>query len=894
MAEDVGGAAGIGAIELVRIEDQMRTAYLEYAVSVIVGRAFPHTSDGLKPVQRRILYTMWEEGIRSTSQYKKSARAVGTVLAKYHPHGEPAVYDALVRMAQPFSLRYPLVDGQGNFGSVDADPPAAMRYTEARLTPIAEEMMADIEKDTVPFGDNFDAQEKEPIVLPGKLPNLLLNGAEGIAVGMATKIPPHNLSELVDGISYLIDHPDAAVDDLLRFVPGPDFPTAGLIMGTAGIRSAYATGRGRVVMRARAEIEEGERESDRRRIVVSELPYQVNKASLQEKIADLVGEKRLDGIANMRDESDRQGMRLVIELKRDARPQAVLNQLFKHTAMQTAFNVNMVAVAGQQPLVLTLKTALLQYVTFRQEVVARRARFDLRRARERAHILEGLHIALDNLDEVIRIIREAQNTDEARAELIGRFALSEAQTNAILDMQLRRLVALERQRLQDELDELRRVIVDLEDILARPERVLQIIKEELAYLKGKYGDPRRTVILPNEEGELSEEDLIPRHNVLVMLTERGYVKRMLPSVYRVQGRGGRGVTGMTTRDDDRVRQLFVASTHDSCLFFTNRGRVLKARVWELPDVQRQARGQALINVINLEPDERVTTCLTIDDFETGGNLVLATRRGEIKRTALADYASVRQNGLKTMDLEEGDELRWVVRTTGSDELVLVTAGGQSLTCHEDDLRVSGRTSGGVRGIRLDTGDELVAVQVVDPEGALLMITGNGIGKKTRFDEFRRQGRGGSGVRAIILDERTGPLVAAQTVGAETQEIVAISVHGVVIRIPVQDVKFLHRGARGVQLMRVTAREQVVALASLGEDDTELELEPEPEALNGAGEGAVALAGDVVAALNGSSTGEDEDGDEDDPDVDGFAGGDDEDDDVDDEDEDDGAAGEDEA
>jgi DNA gyrase subunit A len=738
--------------------------------------------------------------------------------------------------------------------------------TEARLTAIAEEMMADIEKETVPFVDNFDAQEKEPSVLPGKLPNLLLNGAEGIAVGMATKIPPHNLPELVDGITFLIDHPDAAVDDLMRFIPGPDFPTAGLIMGTAGIRSAYATGRGRVVLRARAEIEEGERESDRRRIVVTELPYQVNKAALQEKIADLVSERRLDGIANMRDESDRKGMRLVIELKRDARPQAVLNQLFKHTALQSAFNVNMVAVVGQQPQVLTLKSALLQYVEYRREIVARRARYELRRARERAHILEGLQIALDHLDEVIRTIREALSTEEARGELVARFGLSEAQANAILDLQLRRLVALERQRLLDELEELRRTIADLEDVLARPDRIDTIIEEELAYLKQKYGDPRRTVILPDEEGDLTEEDLVPRHWVLVLLTARGYVKRMLPNVYRVQNRGGRGVTGMITREDDQIRQLFVASTHDSCLFFTNRGRVLRARVWELPDVQRQARGQALINVINLEPDERVTTCLPIADFESGGNLVLATRKGEIKRTALADYASVRQNGIKTMDVEEGDELAWVVRTSGTDEVILVTAGGQSLTCAEDDIRVSGRTSGGVRGIRLDKDDELVSLQVVDPAGALLMITGNGIGKKTPFSEFRRQGRGGSGVRAIVLDDRTGSLVAAQSVGAETKEIVAISEHGVVIRIPVQDVKFLHRDARGVQLMRVTSREQVVALASLGAAEEEEEaLALAGSAPDDQGEDGLALDGAGDLADGDDEDDADEDADEDDAD-----------------------------
>jgi DNA gyrase subunit A len=807
---------GIGVIEDVRIEVQMQKAYLEYAMSVIVGRAFPDARDGLKPVQRRILYAMWEAGIRPGTSYRKSAYAVGNVLANYHPHGELAVYDALVRMAQPFSLRYPLVDGQGNFGSVDNDPPAAMRYTEARLTAIAEELLADIDKETVDWGDNFDARVQEPIVLPAKLPNLLLNGAEGIAVGMATKIPPHNLSELADGISYLIDNPDAGVDDLMQFVQGPDFPTAGLIIGKEGIRSAYATGKGRILMRARAVIEEGER--DRLHIVVSELPYQVNKATLQEKIAELVTDKKIDGISGMRDESDRRGMRLVIELKRDARPQAVLNQLFKHTALQTAFNVNMVAVVDQQPQVLTLKVALQHYVDYRQDVIHRRTRFDLRKARERAHILEGLGIALDNIDAVIRTIREAQSTDEARAGLVAQFGLSEAQANAILDMQLRRLVALERQKILDELNQLHQTIADLEDILARPERVLTIIKEELADLKKRFGDKRRSVIEPDEDGEFSEEDLIPQHDVLVMITERGYVKRMSPAVYRLQNRGGRGVTGMITRDTDQVRQLFTASTHDNVLFFTNRGRVLRTRVWELPDVQRQARGSALINFVALDPDERVTSCVAIDSFETGGYLVLATRRGEVKRTALEDYASVRQNGIKTMDLEPADELFAVVRTSGDDEIILVTAQGQSITCSEEELRVSGRTSGGVRGIRLADDDTLVALQVVDPNGYLLMLGGNGIGKKTSLDEFRRQGRGGWGVRAAIINEKTGPLVAARVVGSGSQEVVAITANGVVIRVPVEDIRTLGRAAQGVYVMRVQAGDSVVGLTAIDADD----------------------------------------------------------------------------
>ncbi len=818
----------------------MRTAYLEYAVSVIVGRAFPDARDGLKPVQRRILYTMWENGIRSGSPYKKSAFTVGTVLARYHPHSDPAVYDAMVRMAQPFSLRYPLVDGQGNFGSVDNDPPAAMRYTEARLTPIAEEMLVDIEKETVDFVDNFDASLQEPWVLPAKLPNLLLNGAEGIAVGMATKIPPHNLAELCAGITYLIDHPDAGVDELMQFVPGPDFPTAGLIIGREGIRSAYATGRGRILMRARADVEETD--TGRLQIVVTELPYQVNKAALQEKIAELVTDKKIEGISGLRDESDRRGMRLVIELKRDARPQAVLNQLYKHTALQSAFNVNMVAVVGQQPQVMTLKSALTQYIEYRREVITRRTQFDLRKARERAHVLEGLQIALDHLDEVIRTIRGSNSTEEARTELVTRFALSEVQANAILDMQLRRLVALERQKILNELAEVRQAIADLEDILARPERVLQIIKDELADLSRRFGDPRRTVIMPDENGEFSEEDLVAKQDVLVMITERGYVKRMSPDTYRTQHRGGKGVTGIITREADEVRQLFVASTHDDVLFFTNGGRVLRAKVWDLPDAQRQARGQALINFIALEPEERVTSCVPIADFAAGGYLVLATRQGEVKRTPLAEYASVRQNGIKTMHLEPGDELCWVERTTGRDEIILVTAHGQSITFSEDDIRVSGRTSGGVRGIRLAPGDYVVAMQVVRPEGALVMVSGNGLGKKTRFAEFPRQGRGGSGVRAAVVNQKTGPLVAARAVGPDDREIVAISRNGVVIRVPLASIKFSHRQAQGATLMKVQVGDALVALASLGDtQNDEDESAPVP-----AGQTAEALAAPLEA------------------------------------------------
>jgi DNA gyrase subunit A len=831
LPEPVSDGSDPGTIEAVHIEDQMRTAYLDYALSVIVGRAFPDARDGLKPVQRRVLYTMHEEGIRANTAYKKSARAVGNVIAKYHPHGESAVYDALVRMAQPFSLRYPLVDGQGNFGSVDNDPPAAMRYTEARLTAVAEELIADIDKDTIDFNDNFDATEKEPAVLPGKLPNLLLNGAEGIAVGMATKIPTHNLRELAAGITYLIDHPDAGVDDLMRFIPGPDFPTAGFIIGNRGIREAYATGRGRIIIRAKIDAEETERGGFR--LIVTELPYQVNKATLQEKIVDLVKEKKLDGISDLRDESDRRGMRLVIELKRDARVESVRNNLLKHTTLETSFNVNMVAVIGQQPKVLTLATALQSYIDYRIEVIERRTRHDLRRARDRAHVVEGLSIALDRLDEVIATIRAASSVEEARTSLVSGFGLSEVQANAILDMQLRRLTSLERQKLLDELAELRTRIADLEDIITRPDRVRQIIKDELADLANRFGDDRRTVIVPGEDGILTEADLQPRQPVLACLTERGYAKRMVPNTYVQQSRGGRGRRGMATRDDDRVKVLTLASTHDWAMFFTDRGRVLRTRVWNLPEVSPAARGTSIVNLVSLDPDEKVTCVLIVRDGDMSGNLVFATRRGEIKRTAISDFAHLRQNGLKTMDLEEGDEIGWVVRTSGNDRLALVTAHGMSISFHESDLRVSGRTSGGVRGIRLDEGDEVVSFVPCPPGGSLVLIGQNGIGKQTPWARFRLQTRGGKGVRSAAINDRTGSIVAAVSITPEHTDLMAITRNGIVIRMRVSDIRVCGRVARGVRIMRPDPGDEVVALSAFGPDNLDfvevsapVELDPE--------------------------------------------------------------------
>ena len=701
----------IGVVRPIQFEAELRTSYLEYAMSVIVGRAFPDARDGLKPVQRRILYTMWSNGTRANSAYRKSARTVGEVLGKFHPHSESAIYDAMVRMAQDFSLRYPLIDGQGNFGSIDNDPPAAIRYTEARLTPIAEELLVEIEKETVDFDDNFDGTEQEPLALPARLPNLLLNGAEGIAVGMATKIPPHNLSEVIDGLIRLIDDPETSVEELQRLVRGPDFPTGGLIVGVEGIRNAYATGRGRVVMRAHAAVEETG--ADRFRIVITELPYQVNKAALQEKIAELVTRKVITGIAGMRDESDRQGLRVAIDIRSNVQPQAVLNQLYKHTALQGAFNVNMLALVDGQPRVLTLRRALRYYLEYRQEVITRRTQYDLRRAAARAHVLEGLTIALDHLDAVIAAIRAASTTEAAQQTLIGRFGLTEVQADAILALQLRRLVALERQKITDELAELRRTIADLQAILADPVRVRSLIREELLTVKERFGDERRTRILVGASESLSDADLVPDMAVAVVVTQRGYVKRMPLHYYRAQNRGGRGVIGATTRDDDLVARLFVTHTHDSLLLFTTHGRVLRTHVYELPDASRTARGASLVNFVALEPEERIATVLPLAAFHDDAYLIQATTQGEVKRTPLAAYTTARQAGVKTMKLKPGDKLCNVILTSGQDDVVVVTASGKGIRFHETELRSSGRISGGVRGIRLATGDRIVGLVRAD-------------------------------------------------------------------------------------------------------------------------------------------------------------------------------------
>jgi len=806
----------LGEVKTVNIEDEMRSSYLDYAMSVIASRALPDVRDGLKPVHRRILYAMDDMGINHASSYKKSARIVGEVLGKYHPHGDTSVYDAMVRMAQEFSMRYMLVDGQGNFGSVDNDPPAAMRYTEARLTQIAEEMLVDIDKDTVDFMSNFDDSLKEPVVLPTRLPNLLVNGSSGIAVGMATNIPPHNLGEVCDAISYLIDNPEATVDELTQFVKGPDFPTAGVILGQEGIRNAYATGHGRIVVRARAHVGDAS-EAGRRQIVVTELPYQVNKAALVEKISDLVKDKKISGISELRDESDRQGMRIVIELRREAQPRQLLNNLYKYTSMQSAFFVNMLALVDGQPRVISLKEALQHYIDFRHQVITRRSRFDLKKAKERAHILEGLKIALDNIDRVIATIRKSKTAEVARQSLMSEFSLSQAQAQAILDMQLRRLANLERRRILDEYAEVVRTIAYLEDLLANRKRILLLIKEEVSELKSKNDDPRRTEISEQGDTAFVEEDLIPHQRVVVTLSNRGFVKRVPSQSYKLQHRGGKGIKGMPTREEDAVRLLVVADTHDNLLFFTNRGKVFCVKCHEVPaDSSRISKGLAVINLFPVGEDEKITAMVAVAEFKPDDYLLMATYRGEIKKTAADKFASVRSSGLIAMDLAEGDELVAVGLATDQSDVILVTQKGQSIRFAASSLRASSRTSGGVRGIRLASGDQVVSMDVVRPDSFLLAVTTEGFGKLTPVDEYPRQHRAGSGVKTFKLTEKTGKVAAAKLV-SQSQEVVIISAGGIVTRTPVKEkdptkgITVQGRSTQGVKLMRLDHNDKVVAI-----------------------------------------------------------------------------------
>ncbi len=801
----------LGNTRPVSIEDEMKSSYLDYAMSVIVSRALPDVRDGLKPVHRRILYAMHGLGLTHASAQKKSARIVGEVLGKYHPHGDTSVYDAMVRMAQDFSMRYVLVDGQGNFGSMDNDPPAAMRYTEVRLAHISEQMLVDIDKNTVNFMPNFDDSLKEPSVLPARLPNLLVNGSSGIAVGMTTNIPPHNLGEVCDAISYLIDNPGVTVDELTQFIKGPDFPTAGIILGQEGIKNAYATGHGRIVVQARAHIADTPG-LERRQIVVTELPYQTNKAALVERIAELVKAKRIRGISELRDESDRQGMRIVIEVGRGAQPEQVLNSLYKYTAMRSAFFVNMLALVDGQPKVISLKEALQYYIDFRREVVTRRSRFELKVARERAHILEGLKIALDHIDKVIATIRKAQTAEIARQNLMTDFGLSQAQAQAILDMQLRRLANLERKKIFDEYAELLKTISYLEDLLANPRRILHLIKEDVAELKSNYGDSRRTEISEQEAIEFNVEDLIPHQRVAVTLSQRGFIKRVPAQAYKPQHRGGKGIIGMVTREADAVRLLAAADTHDNLLFFTNRGKVFNLKCYEIPaDSSRTAKGMAIVNLFPITENERITAMVVVSDFKPDVYLLLATCRGEIKKTTLDSFAAVRSSGLIAMDLEEGDELVAAGLATERDDIILVTQKGQTIRFAVSSLRAASRTSGGVRGIRLADVDQVIGMDIVYPDALLLVITSRGLGKLTPIDDYPRQHRTGRGVRTFNIIEKSGDVTAAEVVSLSDQ-LMIISADGIVERTPVKGISVQGRRTQGVRLMRLSAGDKVVAIA----------------------------------------------------------------------------------
>jgi DNA gyrase subunit A len=798
-------------VKPVDIEREMKISYLDYAMSVIISRALPDVRDGLKPVQRRVLYAMEGLGLRHNSPYKKSARIVGEVLGKYHPHGDAPVYEAMVRMAQSFSLRHVLIDGQGNFGSVDNDPPAAMRYTEARLAEIAEEMLVDIDKDTVNFVPNFDDSLKEPSVLPARLPNLLINGSSGIAVGMATSIPPHNLGEICDAISYLIDNPQASTEELLEFVKGPDFPTGAVILGQDGIKSAYATGRGKVVVRAKAS--EVSTKGGRRQIIVTELPYQVNKAALVERIAELVKGKKIAGIAEVRDESDREGMRLVIELRKDGQPQRVLNNLYKNSSMQSAFFINMVALVDGQPKVINLKEALTCYIDFRCEVITRRSQFELEKARNRAHILEGFRIALDNMEQVIRVIRQSENVDVARTNLMTAFSLSQAQAQAILDMPLRRLARLEREKIAEEYADVLKNISYMEDLLANPRKILFLIKQDVAQLKSKYGDKRRTSISEEEVTEFRQEDLVPHQRVIVTISNQGFIKRLPAGNYRLQHRGGRGVIGMVTREGDSVRHVLAADTHDNILFFTNRGRVYCLKCYEIPeDSSRTAKGMALVNLLPVDLKDGITALLAVPDFQPNMFLLLATKAGEIKKTSLDKFASIKKNGLIAVRLKSGDELVSARVVTDMEELILVGQNGQAIRFRVRELRAASRSSGGVRGIRL-TNDFVVGMDSVFPDAYLLTVTEKGFGKLTRLERYSVQRRGGKGIRAHRVSEKTGKVAASKLVPLEGS-LVMLSDKGNVECIPLEQVSVQTRNGRGVRLMALGEDDSVVSIATL--------------------------------------------------------------------------------
>ena len=803
------------------IAKEMRTSFIDYAMSVIVSRALPDVRDGLKPVHRRILYSMNDLGMHSDKPYKKSARIVGDVIAKYHPHGDSSVYDAMVRMAQDFSYRYPLVDGHGNFGSIDGDGAAAMRYTEARMSKLAMEMMRDINKNTIDFQPNFDGEEQEPIVLPARFPSLLVNGTTGIAVGMATNIPPHNLSEVIDGCLAYMDNPEIDVLGLMQFIKGPDLPTGALILGTKGIRSAYETGNGSIMMRSKCEIVEGH--GGKYSILVTEIPYQVNRERLIEKIAELVKEKRLDGITDLRNESNREGTRIVIELRKDVNPQVMLNNLFKLTQLQVSYGINMLALVDGQPKVLNLKEIIAAYIKHQVEVIVRRTQFDLNKAEDRAHILEGLHIALDHIDRIIAIIRGSSTDEEALNSLMSEFSLSERQGKAILEMRLRRLTGLERGKIEEEYQGLVALIADLKDILANEDRVHAIIREELLEVKHKHGDERRTEIVRGSDFDIEDEDLIPEEQVIITLTNNGYIKRQPISTYRSQNRGGRGVQGMGTHDDDYVKELLSTSTHDHLLFFTSKGKVYQKKAYTIPEYGRTAKGLPIVNIIEIAQDEYISAIIPVKEFNDEEFLFFATRSGVVKRTTLSAFGHIRTNGLIALSLREDDELIGVRKTSGNDDIIIASSGGKAVWFEETEVRPMGRTAAGVRGIFLEEGEVAVGMEMVTMDQEILVVTENGFGKRTSIQEYRKTKRGGKGVKTLTITEKNGTLVAMKAVNGD-EDLLIVTNKGVIIRTPIHQISQTGRATQGVKLIRLTDDQLVSSVAVVEHEEAEESVE----------------------------------------------------------------------
>ncbi|MFJ7699657.1 DNA gyrase subunit A [Lysinibacillus fusiformis] len=809
----------------INITEEIETSFLDYAMSVIVARALPDVRDGLKPVHRRILYGMQELGNTADKPYKKSARIVGDVMGKYHPHGDSSIYDAMVRMAQDFSYRYMLVDGHGNFGSVDGDGAAAMRYTESRMSKIAMEMLRDINKDTIDYTDNYDGSEKEPIVLPSRYPNLLVNGAAGIAVGMATNIPPHHLGETIDAVIALSENPAITTEELMEIIPGPDFPTGGLILGRSGIRRAYESGRGSIIIRAKVEIEQ--KANGKETILVHELPYQVNKAKLIEKIAELVRDKKIDGITNLRDESDRRGMRVVIEVRKDANANVVLNNLYKQTAMQSSFGINMLSLVNGQPKVLGLKEMLYHYLEHQKVIIRRRTEFDLRKAEDRAHILEGLRIALDHIDEIIAIIRGSRSGEEAKPQLMERFNLSERQAQAILDMRLVRLSGLEREKIEAEYQELQILIAELKAILADEAKIVDIIRTEILELKDRYSDTRRTEITSGGIEMIEDEDLIPVENSVVTLTHNGYIKRLAANTYRSQKRGGRGVQGMGTNEDDFVEHLMNTSTHDTILFFTSKGKVFRAKGYEIPEYGRTAKGLPIVNLLNIDKGEKVTAMIRVGSFDEDAYFIFTTKTGITKRTPVSQFANIRTNGLIAISLREDDDLISVRLTDGDKQIIIGTRDGMLVRFQEDDIRSMGRTAGGVRGIKLRDGDEVVGMEIVEPGQEILVVTEKGYGKRTSEDDYRLQSRGGVGLKTMQITDKNGPMVAVKTVDG-SEDLMLITINGMLIRMDVNDISLIGRSTQGVRLIRLGDEELVATVAKVEKAEESPEDEEEIE------------------------------------------------------------------